>query len=248
MGFDLFQKIIDDASEIGVMRIHLYMHGEAMIHPRIIEMISYIKQKRLGISMHTNGTLFDREIIDKILKSGVNSGDYFIFSILGYSKEVHEGIMKGVNHDKIIYNVKQFKELRKKKKVNGPIVEVLFYRMAENQNEEEQFVKYWRRSADHVHPVGKISESFATYNRNDERERSFLARKKSCKLLWERMAVFWNGDVTICAEDLDGKHVIGNLGSSTIKEIWHGEKMKHIKRLHKEGVFGELSLCSRCDQ
>lgn len=245
MDFGLFKKIINEASEIGVKRIHLYLHGESMIHPKIVEMIAYIKLNGLGITMHTNGMLLSREKIEKVLQSGINSGDYFIFSILGFSKKVHEKLMKGVNHEKVKKNLSEFIELRKMSNVNGPIIEVLLYRMPENIHEEAEFVRYWSRIVDHVHPVGEISDSFAEYKRDGQ---NIPSRKKTCKLLWERMTIYWNGDVTMCAEDLDGDYVLGNLKEMSIKEIWNGHKLKSIKRSHTEGNFMNISLCSKCDQ
>jgi radical SAM protein with 4Fe4S-binding SPASM domain len=244
MDFDLFNKIIDEASAIGVKRIHFFLHGEPMLHPRIIDMIRKIKTNGMGMSMHTNGMLFSREEIRDILNSGVNSGDYFIFSILGFSKEVHQKIMRGVNHDRVIKNVLEFLALRKQQKVNGPIVDVIFYGMPENCSEEAQFVEYWRDIVDHVHIAKEISTSFAKYKTGPK---SIPVRKRTCKNLWERMTIYWNGDVSICCEDLDGDYVLGNLREKSIKEIWNGDKLLSIKKSHKENNFEKLALCSKCD-
>ena len=122
MDFGLFRKIIDDASEIGVKRVHLYLHGEPLLHPRIVNMIGYIKSGGLRITIATNGMLMNKEKIEGILHSGVNSGDHFMFSILGYSKVVHEGIMRGVNHEKVKKNLLYCLEMRKLYKLNGPII------------------------------------------------------------------------------------------------------------------------------
>ncbi len=89
MDFDLFRSIVNGASEIGVKRIHLYLHGEPMLHPRIEEMIQFIKSKDLRLSLTTNGMLFDRQRIRNILDSGLDSGDHIIFSLLGLSQETH---------------------------------------------------------------------------------------------------------------------------------------------------------------
>ena len=104
MDFDLFRRIIDDASQIGVKRVHLYLHGESLLHPKIVDMIGYVKSKAIGFHLTTNGTLFNKQKIEAILRSGVNSADHIIFSILGYSKKVHEKTMKGVDHDKVLEN------------------------------------------------------------------------------------------------------------------------------------------------
>ena len=80
MKFDLFQKIIDDASQIGVMGIDLYLVGESLLHPQIVEMISYIKSKDLRVNLVTNGMPLNIEKIKAILHSGLKSTDTITFS------------------------------------------------------------------------------------------------------------------------------------------------------------------------
>lgn len=244
MDLVLFQKIINDASEIGVNRINLFLHGESMMHPKIVDMIRYIKLKGLGITMITNGMLLNRKKIEAILHSGVNSSDYFIFSILGNSKEIHEKVMKGVKHEKVISNLLYFLELRKKHKVNGPIIEIVFYRMPENEHEINEFIQKWQGIADHLHPIFDTSKQFSEYKIGDN---SIPIRIKTCKPLWERMTIFWNGDVTRCNADVDGDYVFDNLKEKSIKEIWNSNELLSIKKMHKESKFRELNLCSNCD-
>jgi radical SAM protein with 4Fe4S-binding SPASM domain len=243
--FNLFQKIIDDASEIGVKRIHLYLHGEPLLHPQITAIINYIKLKGLGINMVTNGLLLDKKKIEAILCSGVNSADYITFSILGCSKEVHEKVMRGVSHERVVENILNFLRLRKIFKINGPIIETIFYKMPENEHEEIHFIKKWKNVVDHVHTVGKISKSFANFKIED---RSIPLRNKTCKNIWERMTIYWNGDATVCCEDVDGNHILGNLREKSIKDIWNCEKLLSLKRLHRENNVKNIRLCSKCDQ
>lgn len=244
MDFDLFKKIIDDASKIGVRRIHLYLHGESMLHPKIVDMIAYIKSQDLGITLATNGMLFDEERIKKILRSGVNSSDYITFSILGYSKKVHEKVMKGVDHNRVLKNLSNFLQLRKEFKINGPIIETVFYQMPENKHEARQFSHHWQGIVDHVHPVGEISDQFANYNIDDS---TIPVRNKTCNNLWERMTIFWNGDVTSCIADLDGEFVFGNMENEQISEVWNCKELSKLRIMHKQKEFSELKLCSQCD-
>lgn len=84
MHYDLFKKIVDDASQSGVQRIHLYCHGEPIIHLKIIKMVDDIKSKNIRIHLSNNGVLFDKVNIEAIPHSGVNSAYRIRFSILGY--------------------------------------------------------------------------------------------------------------------------------------------------------------------
>ena len=243
MKFDLFQKIIDDASQIGVMGIDLYLLGESLLHPQFVEMVSYIKSKNLKVNVVTNGMLFSIEKIEAVLRSGLNIADSITFSMYGYSKEVNERLMRGVDHDKVLKNIHNFLKLREKCKGKGPSIEVIFYTVPENENEKEQFVKYWREIVDCV-IICKISKSFANLKKG---KNTTMPRRKNCWILWNRMTILWNGDVTFCGCDIDGDYVLGNLKEQSIKEIWNSEQLLSIKKLHDKKQFHKIPLCSKCD-
>lgn len=244
MDFGLFQKIIDEASDGGVKRVHLYLHGEPLLHPKILDMVTYIKTKGMAINLTTNGIYLNNEKSIQLLHSGVNSADYFMFSVLGFSKEIHEYIMRGIKHDIIINNILNFLELRKGLKINGPIVETMFYIMPKNEHEIKHYEDFWHGKVDHARVVGRISQSFSEYKKE---EKAVLSRTKTCPMLWERMTIFWNGDVSLCSQDVDGDWVLGNLRKQSIFEIWNSEKMLSIKRIHMEKRFRDFQFCLSCD-
>jgi radical SAM protein with 4Fe4S-binding SPASM domain len=241
MDFSLFRKIIDDAAHIGVQRVLLFVFGESLLHPQIIEMIRYIKDRGLAFHLTTNGELLDREMGEAILRAGVTSADYVTFSILGFSATVHEQVMRGINHDRVLQNVLQFLESRKRLGINGPVIETVFYSIPENQHELGPFLDYWSEVADHAINGGNAVEAFI------DQQQSRKCRARTCTQLWERMCILWNGDVAICGEDLDGEHLVGNMRDQSIRQVWQGEALAHIKRTHKEGQFEKISLCKFCD-
>jgi sulfatase maturation enzyme AslB (radical SAM superfamily) len=164
MGFSLFEKIINDAAGIGVKRVHLYLHGEPLLHAEIVRMIAYIKSRHIGVSIFTNGMMLDKEMGGAILKSGVNSADYITFSIQGYSPEVHEKLMAGVNHERVAQNIADFVALRRERRVNGPIIQTIFYRMPENEYEAGQYLEKWEKVVDQA-LCSTISKSFENYKK-----------------------------------------------------------------------------------
>ena len=114
MDFELFEKIIEDASNLGIKRVQLFVMGEPLMHPRIIDMIRCVKSHRMGFHLTTNGLLLNEKMGEAILSAGVTSADYVTFSILGFSKEVHEQVMRGIKHDKVISNIHALLENCKK--------------------------------------------------------------------------------------------------------------------------------------
>jgi radical SAM protein with 4Fe4S-binding SPASM domain len=245
MEFGLFQKIIDDATNIGIHRVHFYLHGEPLLHPDIVKMIRYMKTKRIGINLITNGMLMDKKKSLDILKSDVNFSDCITFSILGDSKEVHENVMKGVDHDRVFNNVIDFIKLRKKLRTHGPTIETVFYTMPENAHELHMYFKRWKSIADHARCGPDVSKSYAEYKKTDDN--NMPLRRKTCMNIWERMTIHWNGDVSLCCEDIDGDYVVGNMSDKTIKEAWNSDILLSYRALHKEKKFGEIALCKNCD-
>ena len=242
MELPLFRKIIDDAAAAGIKRVHLYLHGEPLLHPEIIEMIRYVKAKRMGISLATNGMLLDRKTAKALLSSGINNADHIMFSLLGFSKTVHEKIMRGVVHENVVRNVFDFLELRKTRRINGPVIEAVMYQLADNGHERNDFVKFWRGIVDNVRWIGTVSEQYAQYGKGTRATRS-----RTCKDLWQRMTIFWNGDVTSCCADLNGESLVGNLREQNITEVWQANALTKIKTLHREKRFREIHLCANCD-
>ena len=78
--------------------------------------------------------------------------------------------------------------------------------------------------------------------KNKENER------KPCGWLWKGTVVLYNGDVTICGGDYDGKSVLGNINNQSLKSIWEGEQYNNLRKLHVERQYSNCGLCSTCDE
>jgi radical SAM protein with 4Fe4S-binding SPASM domain len=242
MNFDLFRKISDNAARIGVKRVGLYLSGEPLMHPEIVDMIRYIKSGDMAFHLTTNGALLTAALGEAILRSGVTSADYVTISLPGFTQAVHETVMKGINHHQVVENVEKFLEKRRILGINGPVTETVFYSVPENEHELQPFLDYWSRVADHA-----INGGTAEHHLSDSVS-AIRPRTGRCAHLWDSMAVFWNGDVPFCSEDMDGKQIIGNLRDQSIEEIWQSKELLEIQKLHKAGKFNKISACEYCDR
>lgn len=243
MDWDLFREIIDDAKQLNIQRIRLYLHGESTLHPRIVDMIRYIKTRELTVHVTTNGMLLDREKSEAILRSGISFADHFTFSILGDTEETHNKIMRRSDLKKIRANIDAFLDARNRLGINGPVIETIFHSMPENKYEEEGYQDRWSHVVDHVKYVGRISRSFSDYKKEDPA----IVRTQRCRVIQERMTVFWNGDVTICAQDVDGDYVLGSLSKQSMQEIWNSEQLSFLRKINREKRFSEFPFCAKCD-
>jgi radical SAM protein with 4Fe4S-binding SPASM domain len=243
MDFKLFCRIIDESADIGVKRIHLYLHGEPLLHPQVGEMVRHIKSRDLALTLATNGMHLTRKKIADVMKSGMTSADYLLLSVLGFSKETHEKVMRGVIHEQVVGNIANLLEYRRNNGLKGPIIETVFYIMPENRDEEKKYYEYWRKVVDNARVV-RSAEQYSAYRNNAYQA---PVRAKTCNQLWERMTVQWNGNAVLCHADIDGNHVLGNLKERSITELWNGELISRVRNLHRESKFKEHALCRACD-
>lgn len=72
--------------------------------------------------------------------------------------------------------------------------------------------------------------------------------QRACYAPTEMLIVTVNGDVVLCHEDAQREVILGNLGCSTIQEIWCGNAMEQLRQHLVRGARQEAGpVCSRCD-
>lgn len=74
MEYGLFAKAVDEISEKAIAPTILLhsMAGEPTLHPNILEMISYAKERGRTVYLLTNGSRLEPEFVEKLIDSGVD--------------------------------------------------------------------------------------------------------------------------------------------------------------------------------
>ena len=57
--------------------------------------------------------------------------------------------------------------------------------------------------------------------------------------------MLWDGRVSLCCADFDGREVLGDLRTSTIQDIWNGPAYREVRRAHLD--HGGPDICQSCD-
>ena len=70
--------------------------GEPTLHPDLLDVVSYVKSKNMSCRVVTNGNKLDQELIDKLIKSGV---DYIAISIHTFDKELAKKLSDYEDYD-----------------------------------------------------------------------------------------------------------------------------------------------------
>lgn len=72
--------------------------------------------------------------------------------------------------------------------------------------------------------------------------------QRACHAPSEMLIVMVNGDVVLCHEDARREVIFGNLGRSTLRDIWFGVEMERFRQHLVRGRRQEAgSVCARCD-
>lgn len=237
--FDLYRKIIDEAAAEGVCAVHLTGNGEPLLHPRIVEMISYARAKNiLDLFMHTNATLLDRAMSRAILDAGLTR---LIISIDSPRKETYESIRVGARFDEVMENIRAFVEM--KKPVKYPIMRVQMVKMRANEEEVEEYDRLFGALADVIGYTDYINY-FGMDEGKDTREKRFR-KDFVCRHLWRRLTVEVDGSVYACIPAPEGVR-LGSAEERTVKDLWHGERMAELRRLYSTGQAESLRDCCTC--
>jgi radical SAM protein with 4Fe4S-binding SPASM domain len=242
MDFGLFKECVRQAIEMGVKMIVPFNYGEPLLHPKLVEMVEYIKtqSRETIVKINTNGVLLNKEYARGLIGAGI---DEITFSLEGCTKESHEKIARDSNYEKVLANLMDL--INMKKGNGGPQIRVCMVRMEETVFEMKQFIRRWRPLVDSI-SIHDMNTGYGTLK--DRRvKKTPLKRKVPCRELWLKLQILWNGDVTVCCIDYDGKLKIGNMQNDSLTDLWFGSRINRMREIHQNREFEKIAICNRCD-
>jgi hypothetical protein len=162
--------------------------------------------------------------------------DAINISLDAAGRETFESTRLGLKYDKVIANVEGLVRIRAALGRRRPKLILSFVRQ-DNSAEEQAFIDHWSAVADKIH-VTELHNWAGT-----------LARRAEvtfpCYRQWLTFTVLWDGRVSLCCADLDGRVVLGDLRTQTIAEVWNGDPYRRVRREHLES--GGPDICRSCD-
>jgi len=111
MTFEQFKMLIDQMPYI--ISVTPEALGEPFLHKEIFDMIKYAKSKGIDVYLHSNGTIINKDMAEKIIDSGL---DALYFSFDAPTKKTYEDIRIGANFETVVQNITNLVKLRNEKK------------------------------------------------------------------------------------------------------------------------------------
>lgn len=231
LNLDLLHKMVSRGDFSGGYFVELQMYGESTLHPKIDEIVHYLKHyTNIKLGMSTNGVLIP-EKIDTLSKL-----DYLTISIDSTDKEIYENL-RGFSFDQLVSNISMMlnRTLR-------PIIDlqvINFFNDVDNLPGLIELAKQhkWTNYA----TLRSVYDCFALYyNRAHPNRLGEL-----CLNPWLSVSIHWDGDVVPCCFSSGKEVVYGNLYNADLKTIWN-ESQQRRQLMYRQRHGQNLMPCSKC--
>jgi MoaA/NifB/PqqE/SkfB family radical SAM enzyme len=234
MTVELFRKIVDECVELGITHVRMHNYGEAFIDKELVDKVRYAKQKGIReVGVISNGSLISESVARGMIEAGL---DAINISVDAAGKEVFESTRLGLKYDKVIANIERLVRIRAESGKRRPKLILSFVRQ-NNSADEQAFIEHWRAIADKVH-ITDLHNWAGTLNTESD-------VNYPCYRPWLTFTVLWDGRVSLCCADFDGKIILGDLNTSSIRDIWNAGPYRDARRQHLES--GGPDICRACD-
>jgi MoaA/NifB/PqqE/SkfB family radical SAM enzyme len=241
MSLDMFKRFIDEVCENQPL-IKLYMSGEPLLHVDLFEMIAHASDQGCRTMIHTNATLLNEEMSEKLLASSLT---FLSFSFDGCSAEIYERLRPPAKFKDVLSNITRYRALRRERG-RGPHTSIEIIRMQDTQNLVQDFVAQWQTSGvDEVHVVDCMTWLGCVKDRRIEYP-SEEAGYKPCEAPFRHGCILSDGTVVPCCLDVSGRMPLGNVTESSFHDIWTGKAYRQLRLAMLTASFSDGSICEGC--
>ena len=260
--FENFKRIMVEVEDY-LFFVQFTNWGEPIVNKELTKMIKYSHQKNIETVLRTNLTLANKNICESLINAGL---DEIIISLDGASEKTYLKYRRGGNFPKVIENIKHLVAVERKCRSN---IRIIWQFIVSSQNEYEipkarQMSKKLGAelrvvplrvdmgnevTADRTKQIKKDfswlprNEKLSRYNYSKKQNRYF---EKTCRWLWTKLVVNWNGSVSPCCAIWEEKFDFGNAFDEGLMAIWNGYMYQAARKLVREKKPVKNIICSKC--
>jgi len=248
MDFEVFKKIIDEVKgwNTGIRYVAICGFGEPLLDPSIIKKVEYARKnmkKECKVAINTNASLLTKEKFISLIKAGL---DELRISSYATNPESFKKIHGYNDFEKIRENIMNLKKIRKSLGASNPMIGMGLLRPPESGEKKDEWYKYWNKYFDKFYNETGEVHNFSEGMNYKEVHRNMP--RLSCERPLSCVTILWNGDISICCADYEGKAVYGNIKEKTIREIIMSPAYQKMLEIHEKRKFELLPVCDSCDQ
>ena len=239
MDMAIYRKVVDECAGHEGVELRLSGFGEPLLDKNLFERIVYAKEKGIEkVQLTTNASLLDDEMSRRILDSGL---DEMMLSVDGYDKESYERIRAGLHFERVYENVKRFNKLRGKRARPKTIASIILFNDCIKHRKD--IIKLWGDYVDRL--FIKPPEDWAGEVSGYKEMVVSAGLHFPCPYIWTQFLITWDGVAALCCRDFCHIRLpIGSVVSSTIHDVWNGEKLRKFREADSRART--LAPCRGC--
>lgn len=230
----VFQKFLADLERwVESAVIELGANGEPLLHPQFTEILAAIKNyPQFQFILKTNGVDLEQYFSPIIDTKNLD----IIFQINAPEKNLYKKIHGSDDFEKVEENIEiLFKQIPKR-----TYLEII--RMKQNELELDLFLDRWRVFNENI--IIQKYNDFCQKLPNEKVVDLSPLNRFPCWKLQREAFIHADAFVSVCSQDLDKSHVLGNLKEEDLSKIWQKASIfyeKHWKSLYPD-------ICKACDE
>ena len=241
--FDFFKEIIDYSVSQGTRAIKLNYINEPLIRNDVVKFVDYAKNKGIiDIYFSTNGILLKEKISRELIQAGLTR---IQISIDAVTQKTYDKVRPGGNLKKIIENVENFLNLKSELKSTTPLVRVNFVKTPLNENELENFIKFWSSKVDMIGvqefikptKVKKILKS----------KKTLFKKNFKCSFPFKQLVINNEKEILPCCTFWGEELSITKIKKpEDLLSVWNGNRMTYLRNKHSAGEYADIPQCKNC--
>jgi len=240
---EIFTKIINEVSEQHGFICLPQGFGESLLHKKWHELVGIARDLHIKpIIVLSNGTLIKGEALDQLIELV----DAIVVTLDGATAKTYEHIRLNSSFEKVTENILQFLNKRGNKETPRLVLRII--KMKATEKDIDEFCSYWTKILDakDIIQVAGFNDWVGSVPYIGLPAVPQLKTRTPCKMLWKNLTVYFDGVVTPCCYDSEGKLAIGDVAAKSLVDIWRGDNLRELRNLHLKGDFEKISLCSQC--
>jgi len=250
MGWEIWTKICDEASQYPWTILNLATDGEPLLHKQLVGMLRYAKDKGIyPINITTNGSVLTEDLAPHLIGEGLL--DVINVSLDAHSPEKYHLLGRGERYWRVHRNVSWLVALRDK--LNPSVkIQVNIIDQPEVRDELDEFVRYWEPRVDNVIVRTYYDATHVTGATGPDitgKQKAFEDIPRwPCQQFWRRFNIVDDGVARFCVDDWYNRTKVGDLREATIQQIWQSEEYEQLREWQLTGQFERIPYCTKCTE
>jgi radical SAM protein with 4Fe4S-binding SPASM domain len=232
LDWSVVKKVAAEAKENNLYSVNFGAYAEPLVYERIFDAVKlFIDNGVVDTRLITNGLLLNKYYNDIFGSKLLN----LYVSLDAYTEETYFK-QRGKGFQRVKDNLLGFLDEKEKRNSIFPIVRVSFVENPKNVHEKEDFIEYWKNKVDFIDVQHMID-----YTKAPVAEIS--SKKWNCMDPFKRVSIISTGEVLPCCTFHGRTLAVGDIYKQSIKEIWDGEEIKHLRN---KLLNDKSEICNIC--